>query len=291
MATKLEASRLLTRTAAERKQAGERCDVEAGMAKLFASETAFEVATEAMRIHGGVGYTTELPVERYYRDAPLMIIGEGTNEIQRLVIARGLLARRGKPALEFAHRSPNRVRYLLSFSLVIERMFVYAHGMETGGAEHLRARHRCARRRPRSWVSASATSSPRCGNGWHDSTRSSHGAVAELDTSVEWSVDGSRSTASWLVRNFRLATGEAHHRVRVACQMAQMPVASAAWQEGRISSRHVDVLTSVRHAANVDAEFAAFEQYLVGVALVGRPEDGRGRRPPVAGRARRLPRP
>ena len=63
------------------------------MAKLFASETALELATEAMRIHGGVGYTTDLPVERYYRDAPLMVIGEGTNEIQRLVIARGLLAR------------------------------------------------------------------------------------------------------------------------------------------------------------------------------------------------------
>jgi alkylation response protein AidB-like acyl-CoA dehydrogenase len=93
MATRLEAARLLTRSAAERKQAGERCDVEAGMAKLFASETAFDVATEAMRIHGGVGYTTELPVERYFRDTPLMIIGEGTNEIQRLVIARGLLAR------------------------------------------------------------------------------------------------------------------------------------------------------------------------------------------------------
>ncbi len=93
MATKLEAARLLTKSAAERKQAGERADVEAGMAKLFASEAAFEIATDAMRIHGGVGYTTELPVERYYRDAPLMIIGEGTNEIQRLVIARGLLAR------------------------------------------------------------------------------------------------------------------------------------------------------------------------------------------------------
>ncbi len=93
MATRLEASRLLTISAAERRQAGERCDVEAGMAKLFASETAFELATEAMRIHGGVGYTTELPVERYYRDAPLMMIGEGTNEIQRIVIARGLLAR------------------------------------------------------------------------------------------------------------------------------------------------------------------------------------------------------
>jgi hypothetical protein len=70
-----------------------RCDVEAGIAKLFASETAFEVATESMRIHGGVGHTTELPVERFFRDAPLMIIGEGTNEIQRIVIARGLLAR------------------------------------------------------------------------------------------------------------------------------------------------------------------------------------------------------
>jgi alkylation response protein AidB-like acyl-CoA dehydrogenase len=93
MATKLEAARLLTRNAAERKQAGERADVEAGMAKLFASETAFEIATDSMRIHGGVGYTTEVPVERYYRDAPLMLIGEGTNEIQRLVIARGLLAR------------------------------------------------------------------------------------------------------------------------------------------------------------------------------------------------------
>ena len=93
MATRLEASRLLTKNAAERKTAGLRCDVEAGMAKLFASETALELATEAMRIHGGMGYTTEMPVERYYRDAPLMVIGEGTNEIQRLVIARGLLAR------------------------------------------------------------------------------------------------------------------------------------------------------------------------------------------------------
>ena len=93
MATKLEAARLLTRSAAAKLDAGERADVEAGMAKLFASEAAFEIATESMRIHGGYGYTTDLPIERYYRDAPLMIIGEGTNEIQRLVIARGLLAR------------------------------------------------------------------------------------------------------------------------------------------------------------------------------------------------------
>jgi alkylation response protein AidB-like acyl-CoA dehydrogenase len=93
MATRVQAARLLTRDAAERKAAGRRADVEAGMAKLFASETALDVATEAMRIHGGIGYTTDLPVERFYRDAPLMVIGEGTNEIQRLVIARGLLAR------------------------------------------------------------------------------------------------------------------------------------------------------------------------------------------------------
>jgi butyryl-CoA dehydrogenase len=93
MATRLEASRLLTQSAARKLDAGERADVEAGMAKLFASETALEVATEAMRIHGGYGYTTEFPIERYYRDAPLMIIGEGTNEIQRMVIARGLLSR------------------------------------------------------------------------------------------------------------------------------------------------------------------------------------------------------
>ena len=93
MGTKLAAARLLTEHAARLKQSGARADVEAGMAKLFASETAFELSTEALRIHGGVGYTTDLPVERYFRDAPLMIIGEGTNEIQRLVIARGLLQR------------------------------------------------------------------------------------------------------------------------------------------------------------------------------------------------------
>jgi alkylation response protein AidB-like acyl-CoA dehydrogenase len=67
--------------------------MEAGMAKLFASEAAFEIASDALRIHGGNGYTTEFPVERYFRDAPLMIIGEGTSEIQKLVIARKLLER------------------------------------------------------------------------------------------------------------------------------------------------------------------------------------------------------
>jgi butyryl-CoA dehydrogenase len=93
MATKIEAARLLTVQAAERKSAGERADLEAGMAKLFATETAQEVALEAMRIHGGYGYSQELVVERIYRDAPLLIIGEGSNEIQQLVIARRLLER------------------------------------------------------------------------------------------------------------------------------------------------------------------------------------------------------
>ena len=91
MATKIQAARLLTYEAAAKKDRGERVDLEAGMAKLFASEMCAEVTMEAMRIHGGYGYIKEYPLERYYRDAPLMIIGEGTNEIQRLVIARQLL--------------------------------------------------------------------------------------------------------------------------------------------------------------------------------------------------------
>ena len=93
MATKIQAARLLVYDAAGKKDSGERIDLESGMAKLFASEVCGEVAMEAMRIHGGYGYTKDFPVERYYRDAPLMIIGEGTNEIMRLVIARQLLRR------------------------------------------------------------------------------------------------------------------------------------------------------------------------------------------------------
>jgi alkylation response protein AidB-like acyl-CoA dehydrogenase len=95
MATKLTAARQLTLYAAQRYDAGERCDLEAGMAKLFASEVAMEVALNAVRIHGGYGYSTEFDVERYFRDAPLMIVGEGTNEIQRNVIAAQLVARGG----------------------------------------------------------------------------------------------------------------------------------------------------------------------------------------------------
>jgi len=93
MATRCEAARLLVGNAARAYDAGERCDMEAGMAKYFASEAALENSIEAMRIHGGYGYSKEFNVERYYRDAPLMCIGEGTNEMQRIIIARQLIAR------------------------------------------------------------------------------------------------------------------------------------------------------------------------------------------------------
>ncbi|MGY1834418.1 acyl-CoA dehydrogenase family protein [Blastococcus sp. SYSU DS0510] len=93
MATKVQAARLLTADAAEKLDSGARADMEAGMAKLFASEAAMQVALDAMRVHGGYGYSKEFDVERYFRDAPLMILGEGTNEIQRTVIAAQWIAR------------------------------------------------------------------------------------------------------------------------------------------------------------------------------------------------------
>ncbi len=93
MATRVQAARLLTYDAARAYDAGERCDMEAGMAKYYASEAAVENSLEAMRIHGGYGYSKEYHVERYYRDAPLMCIGEGTNEIQRMIIAKQLIER------------------------------------------------------------------------------------------------------------------------------------------------------------------------------------------------------
>lgn len=97
MATSLTAARQLTLYAAREAEAGRRVDMEAGMAKLFASETAMNIALNAVRIHGGYGYSTEFDVERYFRDAPLMIVGEGTNEIQRNIIASRLVKRGGLP--------------------------------------------------------------------------------------------------------------------------------------------------------------------------------------------------
>jgi alkylation response protein AidB-like acyl-CoA dehydrogenase len=93
MATKVHASRLMVLDAAAGIDLGRRSDLEAGMAKLFASEACMQVALDAMRIHGAAGYSAELDIERYFRDAPLMIVGEGTNEIQRTVIVRQLIER------------------------------------------------------------------------------------------------------------------------------------------------------------------------------------------------------
>jgi len=93
MATRVEAARLLVDSAARAYDAGRRCDMEAGMAKLFATEAALENSLEAMRIHGAYGYSKEFNIERYYRDAPLLAIGEGTNELQRIIIARELVKR------------------------------------------------------------------------------------------------------------------------------------------------------------------------------------------------------
>ncbi|MGA2829593.1 MAG: acyl-CoA dehydrogenase family protein [Streptosporangiaceae bacterium] len=108
MATQLTAARQLVRYAAERSDAGERCDLEAGMAKLFASEAAMQIALTAVRIHGGYGYSTEFDVERYFRDAPLMIVGEGTNEIQRNVIVSQLISRGGLESGTGSSRRPSR---------------------------------------------------------------------------------------------------------------------------------------------------------------------------------------
>ena len=93
MATRVEAAKLLVQQAAHKYDTGERCDLEAGMAKLFASEAAVDNSLDAMRVLGGYSYSVDFDVERYYRDAPLMCIGEGTNEMQRIIIARQLVER------------------------------------------------------------------------------------------------------------------------------------------------------------------------------------------------------
>jgi alkylation response protein AidB-like acyl-CoA dehydrogenase len=96
MATQVEASRLMTLRAAAAVDGGGRADLEAAMAKLFASEAALTVTADAVKVHGGYGYSTEFDVERYYRDAPLMVVGEGTNDIQRNVIVKRLMDTPGR---------------------------------------------------------------------------------------------------------------------------------------------------------------------------------------------------
>ena len=117
MGTKIEAARLLMLSAARKKDAGERSDVEAGMAKLFATEICNEVVEDALRIHGGYGYSKEYEIERLYRDAPLLLIGEGTSEIQKLIIARGLLAEERAVSREFDARETRFGRYFDDFEV------------------------------------------------------------------------------------------------------------------------------------------------------------------------------
>ena len=138
MATRLAAARALTYWAADMKDHGERCDLEAGMAKLFASEAAQEIAVEALRLHGNAGVRAELNVERYYRDTPLMIIGEGTNEIQRTIIARNLVDRYGERlgALTSRERMPaDQKQIVLAVRQFVDKQVIPAVGeLDAAGA-------------------------------------------------------------------------------------------------------------------------------------------------------------
>ena len=207
MATKLTAARQLMLYAAERYDTGERCDMEAGMAKLFASEVAMEIALDAMRIHGGYGYSTEYDVERYFRDAPLMIVGEGTNEIQRNVIAEQLVKRGGldracglssahedrrgglaqrperphDPALRAARRGAGRAGPGRAPALHRRRRAAAAQAAGPAGREHRAGvrRTRRRRRRPRARATAGA---PRAGA----AHRRSAEAQARLDPAADF---------------------------------------------------------------------------------------------------------
>src|SRR6266850_1791465 len=138
MATRLSAARALTYWAADMKDRGERCDLEAGMAKLYASEAAQEIAVEALRLHGDAGTLEQLNIERYYRDTPLMIIGEGTNEIQRTIIARNLVDRYGERfgALTSRDRMPEEQKQIvLAVRQLVEKHVVPAAGpLDAAGA-------------------------------------------------------------------------------------------------------------------------------------------------------------
>jgi Domain of unknown function (DUF222) len=161
---------------------------------------------------------------------------------------------------------------LLSFLLVIEHVFVYGRGMVSEAVRRLRE---VIDELAADDVTGASQAEDLVGL-WREMARLDAQfarRLAELDRSVEWSIDGSRSAAGWLVARTRAASGEAHHRVKVARQTAQMPIARAAWERGAIGSRHVDALTRVRSAAHADAQFAVFEPALVDVAREGRPDD------------------
>jgi alkylation response protein AidB-like acyl-CoA dehydrogenase len=137
IATRVHAARLLTSWAAAMKDRGERCDLEAGMAKLYASESAQDVAVQALVLHGSDGRLARLPVERHYRDTPLMIIGEGTNEIQRVVITRNLLQRYGERlgALTSRDDEPDDLRAMvMAVRQFVEKLIVpVASDLDAGG--------------------------------------------------------------------------------------------------------------------------------------------------------------
>src|SRR5207247_9353045 len=136
MAARLDAARLLTCWAAAMKDRAERCDLEAGMAKLFASETAQELAVTALSLHGPAGTRTDRSVERCYRDTPLMLIGEGTNEIQRTLIARQLVDRYGERLGALTSReaqAPERRQMVLAVRQFVEKQVVPV-GQELDGA-------------------------------------------------------------------------------------------------------------------------------------------------------------
>ena len=160
----------------------------------------------------------------------------------------------------------------MSFLLVVERVFVYDRGMVSDVLVRLReAVDELAAEdvagKPHAEVLVAL---------WREMTRLDAQfarRLVELDRSCEWSIDGSRSTAGWLAARTRGGSGEAHHRVKVARQMAALPIATAAWEAGAIGSSHVAAIAKARSVANADAQFAVFEPALVDVARTGKPDD------------------
>jgi hypothetical protein len=157
----------------------------------------------------------------------------------------------------------------LTFLHEIARVFVYDGDTVSGTVERLRAAID-------ELVAEDVAGAPQGDDLvalWRELARLEARRLAELDGTSEWSIDGARSAAGWLAKHTRCASGETHQRVKVARQIAAMPIARAAWERGAIGSSHVAAVTKVRSAATADSQFAAFEPALVDVAQAGRPED------------------